>query len=68
MAASSESLSIKQDLLLRCCGAGTWHRSEQSLEYEMPYVPSLYDAFRLIEAPVDTQIDSALPVFFLGLG
>jgi hypothetical protein len=33
----------------------------------MPNLPPLRDAFGFIEAPVDTEIDSALAVLFLGL-
>jgi len=61
-------LWIESDLLLRSCGASSWHWCEQSLKYEVPDVPSLGDAFSFIEAPVDAEIDSALTVFFLGLG
>src|SRR5439155_10653592 len=46
--------------------SGYWHKSV--LEHEIPRAPALGDALGLVEGPVDTEVDAALAVLFLGLG
>src|SRR5690606_1037258 len=42
-------------------------RQEERIEHMVRDPSPLLDAFRLVEAPVDAEIDSALPVLLLGL-
>ena len=67
-AAPNPSSSMKRFLLFGGCGVIYRHRSENFLKYKMADFPSLCDALGLIENPMDSEIDSALTVFFLGLG
>src|SRR2546428_5330559 len=46
--------------------SGHWHKSV--LEDEIPRAPALGDTLGLVEGPVDTEVDAALAVLFLGLG
>lgn len=43
-------------------------RCERLLENVIRYAPPLRDPFRLIKRPVDAEVNSALAIFFLGLG
>src|SRR2546425_5526537 len=56
--------------LFRSCApersSGHWHKSV--LEHEIPRAPALGDPLGLVEGPVDTEVDAALAVLFLGLG
>src|SRR5207302_2839070 len=52
--------------IMRRISSGHWHKSV--LEHEIPHAPALGDTLGLVEGPVDTEVDAALAVLFLGLG
>ena len=43
-------------------------RHERVVEHEITHTPAQGDAFRLVEYPVDAEVNSALAVLFLSLG
>ncbi len=44
------------------------HRLKGVIEHEVAHISTLGDTPGLIEMPVDTQVDAALAVLFLGTG